>query len=121
KPGKARDTDTTQLLMSSSDLFQQGDLVQAQSLAQRALKADPRSGDALTLLGAIADARGESKVAGAHYGKAVAIAPDTGIYANNFGSWLCANGRAAESLAWFDRAIADPAYPTRGQAMANAA
>jgi type IV pilus assembly protein PilF len=42
------------------------------------------------------------------------------VYANNYGSWLCANGHAAESLAWFDRALADPAYLTPLAALANA-
>jgi len=120
KAGRARDTDATQLLMSASDLYQQGDFAQAQALAKRALKTEPRSGDAHTLLGVIADARGDARLAGVHYGKAIEIAPNTGIYANNYGHWLCANGRAAESLAWFDRAIADPAYPTRERALANA-
>ena len=120
KAGRSRTTDTTQLLMSASDLYQQGDFVQAQVLAERALKADPRSGDAHTVLGAVADARGDGRVAGVHYAKATQIAPATGIYANNYGQWLCANGRAADSLAWFDIAVADPAYPTRGIALANA-
>ncbi len=35
-------------------------------------------------------------------------------------SWLCANGRVAESLEWLGRAIADPAYPTPALALANA-
>ena len=47
-------------------------------------------------------------------------APATGAYANNYGTWLCGNGRAAESLAWFEKAIADPNYPTRAAALANA-
>lgn len=120
KQARARAADPAQLLMSASDLYQRGDFAQAQALAQRALKADPRSGDAHTLLGAIADAGGNADAAGAHYAKAVGIAPKTGIYANNYGSWLCANGRPAESLDWFDTAIADPAYPTRANAFANA-
>ena len=120
KQARARAADPAQLLMSASDLYQRGDFVQAQALAQRALKADPHSGDAHTLLGAIADAGGNADAAGAHYAKAVGIAPKTGIYANNYGSWLCANGRPAESLDWFDTAIADPAYPTRANAFANA-
>ena len=120
KPSKTRVTDVPQLLMTAADRYQRGDFAQAEELAQRALKADPRSGDAHTLLGAIADARGLVPVSGTHYGKAVEIAPKTGIYANNYGSWLCANGKAAESLAWFDVAIADPAYPTRAAALANA-
>ena len=119
KTGRARDTDSTQLLMSASDLYQQGNFAQAQALAERALKAEPRSGDAHTVLGAIADARGETKLAGVHYKKAIEIAPNTGVYANNYGSWLCANGGPADSLVWFDRAIGDPAYPTRELALAN--
>lgn len=117
---RASDADANQLLMSASHFYKKGDLGQSQALALRALKADPRSGDAHTLLGAIADARGDAAAAGTHYGKAAEIAPKTGIYANNYGSWLCANGRAAESLGWFDGAIADPAYPTRDMALANA-
>lgn len=121
--GKAdgpRNTDITQLLMSASDLYQQGDFAQAQALAQRAVKADPHSGDAHTLLGVIADARGEARLAGFHYGKATEIAPRNGLYAHNYGYWLCANGRVAESFEWFDRAIADPSFPTPGLALANA-
>ena len=120
KSPNARSTDITQLLMSSSDLYKRGDLAQAEVLAQRALKADPRSGDAHTLLGVIADARGDPHTAGVHYEKAVEIAPKTGLYANNYGAWLCANGRAVESLQWLDHAIADPAYATPGVAFANA-
>ena len=117
---RSRNADVPQLLMSASDLYQRGDFAQAQALAERALKAEPQSGDAHTLLGAIADARGDAGSAGVHYRKAVEIAPKTGIHANNYGSWLCANGRAVESLEWFDGAIADPAYPTRGLALTNA-
>jgi type IV pilus assembly protein PilF len=120
KVGRPRDTSATQLLMTASDLYREGDFVQAQALAERALKAEPRSGDAHTVLGAIADARGDVRVAGVHYGKAIEIAPNTGVYANNYGHWLCTNGRATESLAWFDRALADLAYPTPGLALANA-
>lgn len=120
KSSRAHDNDAAKLLMSASDLYQQGDFARAQTLAERALKSEPGSGDAHTMLGVIADARGDTKVAGAHYGKAIEIAPNTGIYANNYGYWLCANGRALESLPWFDRAVADPAYPTRERALSNA-
>ena len=120
KQASLRAADATQLLMSAADLYQQGDYVQARILAERALRAEPRSADAHALLGAIADASGDARRAGVHYGKAVEIAPKTGINANNYGSWLCANGRTAESLEWFDAAIADPTYPTPGIALANA-
>ena len=38
---------------------------------------------------------------------------------NNYGAWLCSNGRPDESLALFDRALADQTYPTPAAALAN--
>lgn len=112
--------DAAMLLASASVLYQRGELVDAEGLARKALKAQPGSGDANTLLGLIANARGDAAAAGKFYQAASAAAPGNGIYANNYGGWLCANGRAAESLDWFGRALADPAYPTPVAALANA-
>lgn len=39
---------------------------------------------------------------------------------NNYGVWLCAQGRAAESLAWFEKAARIPGYATRAGALGNA-
>jgi type IV pilus assembly protein PilF len=119
KPGQDPG-DATMLLASATVLYQRGQLADAEGLARKALKAQPGSGDAHTLLGLIASARGDEVAAGKFYQAAAAAAPGNGIYANNYGGWLCANGRAGESLDWFDRALADPAYPTPVAAMANA-
>lgn len=108
------------LLASATDLLQRGQYVDAERQAKQVLKLQPNSGDAQTLLGAIADARGDAAAAGNAYQAAVASAPSNGVYANNYGGWLCTNGRAAESLGWFDRALADPAYPTPAGALSNA-
>lgn len=97
-----------------------GDLDGAERDAHTALKADPRSADAHTLLGAIAERRGNSAAAGQYYKKAVDLAPERGAFLNNYGVWLCGSGRAAESLSWFDRALADSAYATPTAALANA-
>ena len=112
--------DASMLLASASLFYQRGKLADAEAMARKAQKLQPASGDAGTLLGLIADARGEAATAGKHFQAAAASAPGNGVYANNYGSWLCANARAAESLEWFDRARADPAYPTRVRALANA-
>ncbi len=96
-----------------------GKLDEAESQAQAALKADPTSVDAYTLLAVIADQRGQSTQAGTLYAKASAMAPDTGAVQNNYGTWLCSNGRSAESLAYFDRALLDRRYPSPAAAMAN--
>lgn len=97
-----------------------GDLDGAERDARTALKADPRSADALTILGAAAERRGNMAEAGQHYKKAVDLAPERGAFLNNYGAWLCASGRAVESLSWFDRALADSAYATPTAALANA-
>lgn len=107
-------------LASANELFRGGKLAQAEQQAQRALKSNPRLGDAHVLLAMVASARGDDASAGRHYGQALAITPGNGVYANNYGAWLCGHGRAAESLGWFDRALADSAYPTRAAAFANA-
>lgn len=97
-----------------------GQFDQAEAEASKALKADPNSVEAYTLLGAIQEHRGRSAQAGPYYARAAELAPKRGITLNNYGAWLCGNGRDAESLAWFDRAIADPGYSTPAAALANA-
>ena len=97
-----------------------GDLDAAESEARQALKLQGDSADAYTLLAVIATNRGRAAQAGDHYRRAAELAPADGGALNNYGAWLCANGRAAESLAWFDRALAAPGYRTPASALANA-
>ncbi len=104
----------------ASDALRVGELDRAEKEADAALKADPRSADANTLLAVVEDRRGRSKQAGEHYARAAELAPAQGTALNNYGAWLCANERAAESLAWFDRALADARYRQRASALANA-
>lgn len=113
--------DVPMLLASATVLYQRGELDNAESMAAKALQEQPNSSDAHTLLGLIASARGQRDAAGRHYLAAVTTTPGKGVYANNYGGWLCGqDGRAAESLEWFDRALADPGYPTPLAALVNA-
>jgi type IV pilus assembly protein PilF len=96
-----------------------GQLGEAETEANAALKADPKSTDAYTLLGVIQEQRGHAAQAGGFYAKAVALAPARGAALNNYGAWLCGNGRAVESLPMFDRALSDPSYATPVAALAN--
>jgi type IV pilus assembly protein PilF len=104
----------------SQQRLTEGDLAAAEQYARAALKADPQSADAYTLLAVIADEQGHGAAAGANFQRAAELAPQDGGVLNNYGTWLCTNGRAAESLAWFDRALLDPSYPTPAAAQANA-
>lgn len=112
--------DLAMQLAAATMLFQRGELDDAESLARAALKSSPQSGDAITLLGLVANERGDAAAAGRFYRAAASAAPAKGVYANNYGTWLCANGHAVESLAWFDRALADPEYSTPLAALSNA-
>ncbi|GAB2517395.1 hypothetical protein GCM10027188_20350 [Lysobacter humi (ex Lee et al. 2017)] len=84
------------------------------------MKLDPRSPDAHSLLGLALDALGDAARAGPHHRQAAELAPTRGSLLNNYGSWLCTAGKAAESLAWFERAVAAPGYETPVDALANA-
>lgn len=108
------------LLASATDHYQRGEYDDAERLLQQALKLPGGAGDANTLLAMIADARGQSERAGKYYEAATHATPETGAYANNYGNWLCKNGRAADSLAWFERALGNPAYRTPVVALSNA-
>ena len=96
-----------------------GDYPAAEREARQALKLDPNSADAYTLLGAAAERRGAVGEAGQHYLRATELAPGNGGVLNNYGVWLCGQGQAAQALPWFDRAVADSNYATPAMALAN--
>ena len=100
--------------------YTRGDLDAARKAAVDAVKAAPDFAAAHTLRALVAEADGKSALAGDHYRRAIELAPQDGGVLNNYGTWLCANGREQESLQWFDRAVADRGYRTPAGAMANA-
>ena len=100
--------------------LRRGDVEAADKSLRAALREDGELPEAHTLLGVVEESRGRDAQAGVHYERAAMLAPRTGSMLNNYGAWLCGNGRAAESLGWFDRALADPGYATRASALANA-
>lgn len=108
------------LLASAGRKLQSGDVAAAASDARAALKADPSSSGAHTMLGLIASRGGDGDAAGRHYAKAAELAPKDGIAIGNYGAWLCGNGRATESLDWFDKALAVSGGDQREAVLANA-
>lgn len=107
--------------MTLSDrAYQSGSLAAAEKGARAALKLDGNRPEAYLMLATLAARRGEDADAGGLYRKAAELAPERGDVLNNYGAWLCTHGRAAESLVWFDRALAAPGYATPASALANA-
>lgn len=107
-------------LLRGEQALREGRPADAEARARDALEIDDRSGLAHTLLALSLDRLGRSADAGEHYARAAALSPESGAALNNYGSWLCLNGRAAEALGWFDRALADRRYATPASALANA-
>lgn len=116
---KRREQARAQLARAGEHL-RRGEDAQAEQAARALLRLEPDSADAHTLMAVVEDRRGDAEAAGRHYRRATELAPGAGTALNNYGAWLCANGQAAESLIWFDRALADQAYPTPALALANA-
>lgn len=116
---KQRAAARNRVAMAQSHLGR-GELDAAEAELRLALKQQPDSADAYTLLAVVSERRGRPAEAGAHYKRAAELAPANGGVLNNYGAWLCGNGRAAESLAWFDRALSAPGYQSPGSALANA-
>lgn len=100
--------------------LQSGELDQAEKEARRALALNDKSFDAWTVLAVVEQRRGDAQAAGEAFRHAAELAPGSGRALNNYGAWLCANGFAAESLVWFDRALAAPGYASPADALANA-
>ncbi|MDR7192507.1 type IV pilus biogenesis/stability protein PilW [Luteimonas terrae] len=115
-----RNDATRQQLAIASREFAAGNFDAAASAARDALKGEGTAADANTLLAVIEDRRGRSAQAGGYYKAATERAPDQGAYLNNYGTWLCRNGRATDALVYFDAAVRDPAYGDPSGALANA-
>jgi type IV pilus assembly protein PilF len=100
--------------------LQAGEIDEAVRLARKAVKRDSESADARMLLAFALDRSGAPEEAGTHHRRATELAPTRGETLNNYGVWLCSQRRAAESLEWFDKALAAPGYSTPAAALANA-
>lgn len=97
------------------------DAAGAANAASLAVKADPKSAEAHSLLALSLDRLGRSAEAGPHHRTAAELSPRQGGLLNNYGTWLCSNGQVAASLDWLERAAVMPGYETPDMALANAA
>ncbi|MDW8479565.1 MAG: type IV pilus biogenesis/stability protein PilW [Xanthomonadales bacterium] len=90
--------------------LERGRLDLATDRIQRALALDPRSPAAHTLMALLMERLGNEEKAAEHYRRAAELAPDRGLYQQNYARWLCRSGHHAEAQAHFARALADPLY-----------
>ncbi|MFT3792199.1 MAG: type IV pilus biogenesis/stability protein PilW [Rudaea sp.] len=97
-----------------------GKLELAQENLLKALKYDPKSIDAHTLLATLYDRVGDRTQALQHYREAALLAPKAGAENNNYGMYLCKLGQYAEARKYFDVAFADGFYTAKASAYTNA-
>jgi type IV pilus assembly protein PilF len=98
-----------------------GDLEDALVKINKAFTFDPNYVPAHTVAAVIYQRINDLPNAEQHYRKAQSLAPDKGDTNNNLGWFLCdSEGKTAEALPYFQKAVADPFYQTPAVAWNNA-
>lgn len=100
--------------------YQDGKFEVALDEAKLAIAANPNFADAYGVRALIYTSMGELVLADDNYQRALALAPNNPDLANNYGSFLCQNGRPAQGIARFESALKNPAYQSPVKALLNA-
>jgi len=87
---------------------------------KQALLADPDLADAYSMRGLIYMEMGEHRLAEENFLTALRLAPTSPDFNNNYGWFLCQNGRERQSLQYFDLAVRNQAYQSPAKALNNA-
>ncbi|NML59542.1 type IV pilus biogenesis/stability protein PilW [Massilia sp. RP-1-19] len=87
---------------------------------KQAIAANPDSADAHGVRALIYSSMGETALADQSYQRALQLAPRNPELANNYGSFLCQNGRAEQGIALFESALKNPVYQSPVNALLNA-
>ena len=101
--------------------LQQNNLELASQKLTKALGQDPKSASAHNAYAILQERLNQLDLAGYHYEKATKLDPNDSQSANNYGTFLCKNGRELESEKYFLRALDNPLYSTPEYAYTNAA
>jgi len=99
--------------------LQQGKLELALEKLNKALDFNPDYVDAHTVIAVLYESINDLPKAEEHYRRAAQLKAKGGAENNNYGRFLCTQGRYAEGGEYFKRALADPFYQTPALAMAN--
>lgn len=100
--------------------YTQNQLPVALDEIKQALAIDPNLSDAFGMRGLIYMDMGETALAEDNFQRAIKLAPNNPDLANNYGWFLCRNGREKESIAYFEKAINNAAYQSPARALNNA-
>ncbi|WP_241523065.1 type IV pilus biogenesis/stability protein PilW [Herminiimonas fonticola] len=107
-------------LRLASEYYQQGQMNVALDEVKLALQTDSEFSDAYSMAGLIYMDLGETRLAEENLTHAMRLAPNDPDLSNNYGWFLCQNGRAPQSIAYFEAAIRNKAYQSPAKALNNA-
>ena len=100
--------------------YQDGKMEVALDEVKQAIAANPEFAEAYGVRALIYSAMGEPTLADENFQRALKLAPRNPELANNYGSFLCQNGRGAQGIAYFDSALRNPSYQSPVNALLNA-
>lgn len=107
-------------LQLAAGYYQEGKYEIALDEVKQAIAASPDDAEAYGMRGLIYDRLGQTELADSNFRRALDISPDNPDLANNYGSFLCQNGKQAQALRHFDAALANRSYRSPLSAMVNA-
>jgi type IV pilus assembly protein PilF len=87
---------------------------------KQALLADPNFAEAYSMRALIYMDMGEIRLAEDNFLQALRLAPNTPDFNNNYGWFLCQNGREQQSIHYFETALKNRAYQSPAKALNNA-
>ncbi|HYD59352.1 MAG TPA: type IV pilus biogenesis/stability protein PilW [Noviherbaspirillum sp.] len=87
---------------------------------RQALAADPAFAEAYVMRALIYMDMGENKLADENFLQAIKLSPNNPDFNNNYGWFLCQNGREKDSIAYFDAALKNRSYQSPAKALNNA-
>ncbi|MFO7603019.1 MAG: type IV pilus biogenesis/stability protein PilW [Gammaproteobacteria bacterium] len=97
----------------------QGNNEIALSKLQKAIEQDDKNDDAHHYIAELYNRLDEPVKADKHYKRALQIAPENFPLLNNYGVFLCRNDRFKESMAVFEKILANPLFKSKAQTYEN--
>ncbi len=107
-------------LQLAVDYYQQRQYKVALEEIRQALLVSPDLVDAYSVRALIFMDLNDKQRAEDNFLHALKLAPTNSDLANNYGWFLCQNGKEKESIQYFEKALKDPSYPTPAKVLSNA-
>jgi type IV pilus assembly protein PilF len=100
--------------------FQDGKFSYALDELKQSLALDPNFADAYTMQALVYTELHENGLAEQNFQRALQLDPNNSDLNNNYGWYLCQNGREKDSLTYFENALKNPLYTQKAKPLQNA-